>query len=125
MIRPPPRSTRTDTLLPYTTLFRSGGSYRIARLDADVTRVGATFAFTEHTMAGGLLCLSIQAGSIAEDGPVPVSPMHLVIHPNRWEIDVNSEAGTGVEGVTGGQFAERLISDGQTDRKRTRLNSSH
>src|SRR3546814_21161844 len=26
MIRPPPRSTRTDTLFPYTTLFRSGGS---------------------------------------------------------------------------------------------------
>src|SRR3546814_8837381 len=25
MIRRPPRSTRTDTLLPYTTLFRSGG----------------------------------------------------------------------------------------------------
>src|SRR3546814_2704743 len=25
MIRPPPRSTRTDTLFPYTTLFRSGG----------------------------------------------------------------------------------------------------
>src|SRR3546814_4052301 len=26
MIRRPPRSTRTDTLVPYTTLFRSGGS---------------------------------------------------------------------------------------------------
>src|SRR3546814_10809753 len=26
MIRRPPRSTRTDTLLPYTTLFRSGRS---------------------------------------------------------------------------------------------------
>src|SRR3546814_8956982 len=25
MIRPPPRSTRTDTLVPYTTLFRSAG----------------------------------------------------------------------------------------------------
>src|SRR3546814_6133434 len=25
MIRPPPRSTRTDTLFPYTTLFRSQG----------------------------------------------------------------------------------------------------
>src|SRR3546814_10846684 len=25
MIRPPPRSTRTDTLFPYTTLFRSAG----------------------------------------------------------------------------------------------------
>src|SRR3546814_1339997 len=30
MIRPPPRSTRTDTLFPYTTLFRSG---RIPRND--------------------------------------------------------------------------------------------
>src|SRR3546814_540365 len=27
MIRRPPRSTRTDTLFPYTTLFRSGGGY--------------------------------------------------------------------------------------------------
>src|SRR3546814_17345221 len=26
MIRPPPRSTRTDTLFPYTTLFRSAGA---------------------------------------------------------------------------------------------------
>src|SRR3546814_6461954 len=28
MIRRPPRSTRTDTLFPYTTLFRSNYSYR-------------------------------------------------------------------------------------------------
>src|SRR3546814_2853046 len=28
MIRRPPRSTRTDTLLPYTTLFRSNSAYR-------------------------------------------------------------------------------------------------
>src|SRR3546814_15048021 len=28
MIRRPPRSTRTDTLFPYTTLFRSGGRLR-------------------------------------------------------------------------------------------------
>src|SRR3546814_2718643 len=28
MIRRPPRSTRTDTLFPYTTLFRSGGGLR-------------------------------------------------------------------------------------------------
>src|SRR3546814_3385379 len=27
MIRRPPRSTRTDTLFPYTTLFRSGGPF--------------------------------------------------------------------------------------------------
>src|SRR3546814_8461138 len=29
MIRPPPRSTRTDTLFPYTTLFRSPGGLKI------------------------------------------------------------------------------------------------
>src|SRR3546814_18927959 len=34
MIRRPPRSTRTDTLFPYTTLFRSGrGSERKAQTD--------------------------------------------------------------------------------------------
>src|SRR3546814_2769823 len=31
MIRRPPRSTRTDTLFPYTTLFRSGGAIDLAR----------------------------------------------------------------------------------------------
>src|SRR3546814_579332 len=31
MIRRPPRSTRTDTLFPYTTLFRSAGQHRAAR----------------------------------------------------------------------------------------------
>src|SRR3546814_1490742 len=31
MIRLPPRSTRTDTLFPYTTLFRSEGNGRTAR----------------------------------------------------------------------------------------------
>src|SRR3546814_137539 len=34
MIRRPPRSTRTDTLFPYTTLFRSGGVARDIRHDA-------------------------------------------------------------------------------------------
>src|SRR3546814_3173280 len=35
MIRRPPRSTRTDTLLPYTTLFRAqlGARARVPRLD--------------------------------------------------------------------------------------------
>src|SRR3546814_5116677 len=29
MIRPPPKSTRTDTLFPYTTLFRSGNCWSV------------------------------------------------------------------------------------------------
>src|SRR3546814_1727701 len=42
MIRLPPRSTRTDTLFPYTTLFRSG-ICRDRRLWPGRRRLGATF----------------------------------------------------------------------------------
>src|SRR3546814_1606666 len=35
MIRRPPRSTRTDTLFPYTTLFRSDGRYARECYDED------------------------------------------------------------------------------------------
>src|SRR3546814_13474990 len=35
MIRRPPRSTRTDTLFPYTTLFRAVRSYRAYQFTAD------------------------------------------------------------------------------------------
>src|SRR3546814_19315480 len=44
MIRRPPRSTRTDTLFPYTTLFRSGGIWRLVdRGLQQIRRVGVTF----------------------------------------------------------------------------------
>src|SRR3546814_16649416 len=38
MIRRPPRSTRTDTLFPYTTLFRSRGRYDPAAQPAAAVR---------------------------------------------------------------------------------------
>src|SRR3546814_8370812 len=41
MIRRPPRSTRTDTLFPYTTLFRSEGE-AVARPDASTVEVPMT-----------------------------------------------------------------------------------
>src|SRR3546814_13601893 len=52
MIRRPPRSTRTDTLFPYTTLFRSldvaergirGTSYKVPRFVADGLRTSPKF----------------------------------------------------------------------------------
>src|SRR3546814_14275563 len=45
MIRRPPRSTRTDTLFPYTTLFRSVIMLQINYLVAGVVVVDAVFAF--------------------------------------------------------------------------------
>src|SRR3546814_14513592 len=48
MIRRPPRSTRTDTLFPYTTLFRSGGLATLAglahTLDMTVAQLSALSA---------------------------------------------------------------------------------
>src|SRR3546814_2095901 len=41
MIRRPPRSTRTDTLFPYTTLFRSGRTGQEAKLFCEVRGQGA------------------------------------------------------------------------------------
>src|SRR3546814_2006038 len=56
MIRPPPRSTRTDTLFPYTTLFRS----RHERSASYST--GSTSCATSWSMAA-------QPGTMASTGP--------------------------------------------------------
>src|SRR3546814_4160347 len=54
MIRRPPRSTRTDTLFPYTTLFRSD--------DVDVVNVTSTTALTDALFAGKSGIEELQAG---------------------------------------------------------------
>src|SRR3546814_15104174 len=47
MIRRPPRSTRTDTLFPYTTLFRSDAILRRHR-----RQVGVMMLYRDHRQAG-------------------------------------------------------------------------
>src|SRR3546814_15938248 len=73
MIRRPPRSTRTDTLFPYTTLFRS----RLARSTRDllnildtVARAGALFRplgdpWADTTTPHGRLMLTVLGGRAA------------------------------------------------------------
>src|SRR3546814_11245039 len=48
MIRRPPRSTRTDTLVPYTTLFRSAGGHRLPDRQRAGVEVGAVAQVLEH-----------------------------------------------------------------------------
>src|SRR3546814_710502 len=71
MIRPPPRSTRTDTLFPYTTLFRSvhhafdreGGDRRAGRA------VGGRFRqVAHHVVAGRFMVRNVVEGEGAEAG---------------------------------------------------------
>src|SRR3546814_10798505 len=63
MIRRPPRSTRTDTLFPYTTLFRS--AYWNGREAAD-TAYDRTLLASARTIAAGL---SQRDGSLSADVP--------------------------------------------------------
>src|SRR3546814_4009592 len=58
MIRRPPRSTRTDTLFPYTTLFRSAES-ELLKPQRLLLKAGAP--------ACGLLCMADHAGWHAKD----------------------------------------------------------
>src|SRR3546814_16653338 len=61
MIRRPPRSTRTDTLFPYTTLFRSDQpldrAVVVQKFAAMATEVGN---ITAEALAEGLLAIAVQ-----------------------------------------------------------------
>src|SRR3546814_5565821 len=57
MIRRPPRSTRTDTLFPYTTLFRSvDGLDAPARRQQRMARQGIALADVAESQQGSIRC---------------------------------------------------------------------
>src|SRR3546814_5638689 len=69
MIRRPPRSTRTDTLFPYTTLFRSEVAGRGGRVDAAglVVIAGGESHSCRATGANRFLVLDWEGGEGADD----------------------------------------------------------
>src|SRR3546814_17974186 len=98
MIRRPPRSTRTDTLFPYTTLFRS------FLLAVGMDLKGKGFAMLE-----GGAAVQADAGD-AEHGEI--DRQHIAF------LAARIVAGRVVDG------ADPVVGKGR-DRKSTRLNSSH
>src|SRR3546814_7668132 len=86
MIRRPPRSTRTDTLFPYTTLFRSTYTRRIvtqALQQHDLTpriRLTTNYLETLKMLVGIGLGWSVLPDSVIDDSirrlPVPALVMH-------------------------------------------------
>src|SRR3546814_5987594 len=50
MIRRPPRSTRTDTLFPYTTLFRSSLAFSLQTADGIIDDVAGLTAFLDERL---------------------------------------------------------------------------
>src|SRR3546814_8610976 len=66
MIRRPPRSTRTDTLFPYTTLFRSMLQRAIAQTPESFARAGSAYALLPISVPGAFHPkVSIRLGSDA------------------------------------------------------------
>src|SRR3546814_18198503 len=104
MIRRPPRSTRTDTLFPYTTLFRSGDGEPGRREDHEAlpearhTELGGDPRRPrQHPLSSGVHRLAVRPATLA-------GRRRLLARRHR-----------GGRGTLGGRL----------DRKSTRLNSSH
>src|SRR3546814_5018669 len=91
MIRRPPRSTRTDTLFPYTTLFRSASNsrtmYRNRTQAAGVELEGAIFTLpggdARVSFGGGLRKTELKQANLVSrseehTSETPVTNAHLV-----------------------------------------------
>src|SRR3546814_11381482 len=115
MIRRTPRSTRTDTLFPYTARFRYGGLYLAlvdgrgpeAALDDDIRLGEAGFDIAELVFegAGDVGGLALEPGEIVQDRRAGLDRLFDVDDPGQHlVVDLDQLEG---------------------DRKSTRLNSSH
>src|SRR3546814_2440280 len=107
MIRRPPRSTRTDTLFPYTTLFRSTGS---------LTRYGAVSKNGQAEAVQGLV-IALRGADARQvvDG----------VRTRLAEIESTLPTGTHVDVFYDrSDLIARAVGTVE-DRKSTRLNSSH
>src|SRR3546814_1555979 len=121
MMRRPPRSTRTDTLFPYTTLFRSLLPITLLLIGLLTGTVAWFFlkmpaaAYDPLTLPGffwyyrhdPVVTEALWRGAVI-GVPLPVLLMAIVLRPKK---NLHGEA--------------RFAREGEIDRKSTRLNSSH
>src|SRR3546814_15167319 len=99
MIRRPPRSTRTDTPFPYTTLFRSG---------QNVAETTNPISLTTPT----------QQAARQEDSKVEIEAEAKVSDAEARQLQIDAKEAK--------KLAKREAKKAKTeDRKRTSLNSSH
>src|SRR3546814_4776430 len=108
MIRRPPRSTRTDTLFPYTTLFRSHGHA------TEAVRDGREVLQRASDFSPELIIMDIQLPHI--------SGLEL-IEALKKDSTLASVPIMAVTAYAGKGDEDRIRAAG--DRKSTRLNSSH
>src|SRR3546814_9268185 len=117
MIRLPPRSTRTDTLFPYTSLFRSVSAAILGLADGPMQVIleSVLIPDSESRIKNG----REGYGRRRWRKPRPPSPgisrrseeADLIIDKGKWEVGMSKRA--------------KLRLQEKLDRKSTRLNSSH
>src|SRR3546814_7973150 len=113
MIRRPPRSTRTDTLFPYTTLFRSDRSELIDRAVENLTHK-LLEEFVVVAIVCALFLWHVRSALVAIFTlPLGVLAAFVVMRFQGVNADIMSLGGIAI------------AIGAMVDRKSTRLNSSH
>src|SRR3546814_10856551 len=133
MIRRPPRSTRTDTLFPYTTLFRSLGSADATGFFQPRLHKSLTDRMVKN-LSDSQRCLGLLADVMIETG---VNLLYMRGVPRRCinqDVAQRRQPAAALAGQADYRHAPGLRRFGRLqhiggiargDRKSTRLNSSH
>src|SRR3546814_7272250 len=125
MIRRPPRSTRTDTLFPYTTLFRSNNEVRI--IDEATGALLGEGAEGEILVRGPEVMLGYTDQALTDDA-FDQDGFFRTGDLGRIEFgDFLAVSGRKKDVIVRGgeNISPQEIEDALQDRKSTRLNSSH
>src|SRR3546814_17408080 len=114
MIRPPPRSTRTDTLFPYTTLFRSNlfppdKSPPCLRARPCLTaerrgNLGKVAAETRSGKRGGMARIVMQFGGTSMAGTARIRTVAKLV---AREVPTGTEVAVSVPGMAGETYRPR------------------
>src|SRR3546814_20296521 len=123
MLRRPPISTRTDTLVPYKTLFRSPGLGQVARETNRSDRHPPRRVFIDAERGRA----ARQARQMLDPGDHATDERDIAVEMARRVTDdrVKFGARAGVRRHVACDPNHRVAVDGPEDRKSTRLNSSH
>src|SRR3546814_6199229 len=121
MLRRPPRSTRTDTLFPYTTLFRSVRASEILP-----SHILPPQSRRRASLRAARFGKKLHMGFSSENSHRIVDmDMCIMLHPSLFAL-VEPLRGLLFDLVEDRRAAHiRMTLTDQGDRKRTRLNSSH
>src|SRR3546814_1693424 len=112
MIRRPPRSTRTDTLFPYTTLFRSIAAHGL--LQNLIVRPSAKGKF------------EVEAGERRRRAMIALADEKILARDHEVTcLVLEDSAEAAVETSLAENFHRLAMNPADEDRKSTRLNSSH